>query len=103
RLERSNFTEQGEVLQILHPGVRSVARQRVRVHLFGQMRFHRIDPQFGWFDAGECQDVVSNDDVRLTQDRIRETHVDAEALAVKLARELALSAIAEAVVPPALE
>src|SRR5207253_3196072 len=41
--------------------------------------------------------------VRLTQDRIGEGHVDAEALTVDLAREPALSAIAEAVVPPALE
>jgi hypothetical protein len=65
------------------------------------MRFDRVEPQHWWLDAGECEDVVSDDDVRLTQDWVRESHVDAEALAVKLARELALSAIAEAVVPPA--
>ena len=54
-------------------------------------------------DAGECQDVFSHDDVRLAQERIREGHVDAEALAVDLASELALSAKAEAVLPRAVE
>jgi hypothetical protein len=65
------------------------------------MRFDRVDPQLRWLDAGECQDVFSDDDVRLTQDWIRKGHVDAEALAVDLAREPALSAVAEAVVPSA--
>src|SRR4051812_32894411 len=67
------------------------------------MRFDRVEPQLRWFDAGECQDVFSDDDVRLAQDRIREGHVDAEALPIELAREPALSAIAEAVLPRALE
>src|SRR5205807_3914555 len=49
------------------------------------------------------QDVFSHDDVRLAQDRIREGDVDAEALAVDLAGEPALSAIAEAVLSRAVE
>jgi len=53
--------------------------------------------------SGECEDVFSHDNVRLAQDRIRERQVDAEALVVDLAREPALSAIAEAVLPRALE
>jgi len=73
------------------------------VDLFGEMRFDRVEPQLRWLDTGERQDVFSDDDVRLAQDRIREGHIDAEALAVDLAGEPALSAIAEAVVPPALE
>src|SRR5437588_12299774 len=71
--------------------------------LFGEMRFNWVEPEFRWLDAGECQDVFSHDDVRLAQDRIREGHVDAEALAVDLASELALSAKAEAVLPRAVE
>src|SRR5207302_8495980 len=79
------------------------AWQRIGVHLFGEMRFNWVEPEFRWLDAGECQDVFSHDDVRLAQDRIREGDVDAEALAVDLAREPALSAIAEAVLPRAVE
>src|SRR6266446_997617 len=71
--------------------------------LLSMLLFNRVEPQFRWLDAGECENVFSDDDVRLAQERIREGHVDAEALAVDLARQPALSAIAEAVVPPALE
>ena len=102
-LERADCAEQHEIRQVLHPRVRTFARQRIGVHLFGEMRFNWIEPQFRWFDAGECQDVFSHDDVRLAQDRIRERDVDAEALAVDLAREPAHSAIAEAVLSRAVE
>ena len=67
------------------------------------MRLDRVEPHLRWFDAGECQEVFSDNDVRLTQHRIREGDVNAEALAVDLARQLAFSSIAEAVVPPALK
>jgi len=62
------------------------------------MSLDRVESQRRWCDSGECQHVLGDDDVGRTDDGITERNVDAEGLAVDLARELALGAEAQPVV-----
>ena len=65
------------------------------MELFGEMCLHWVEPKPRRLDSREREDVLADDDVRLSEHRVGECDVDTEALSVEPARQLALGAVAE--------
>jgi hypothetical protein len=86
-VQRLDAGEERDVGQVLDPGIRALSRHGVGVELLRDVRFERVYPERGGRDARETEDVVGDDDVGSTKDRIAECDVDSEWVALALSRK----------------
>jgi hypothetical protein len=91
-------SQQSAVGEVLHSPVWTTARHCVRVQLLCDVGLNRVQAQPGRRDAGERQHVFGYSHFGLTKDRIAESNIDAEGLALRLPGEPALSTESHAVV-----
>lgn len=89
RVQAAHRGKQRDVWEILDAGVWAVARQRIRVQLFGDMRDHRVHSDSRRLDARESQDISRLDEVRRANNRIAMRDIDSERIAIDFVGESA--------------
>lgn len=86
-VEDSSLGEEGDVWQVLDPGVFAFARERVGVQFLGDMGFARVDAQPRGGDAREREKVASVDLLGIPRQQVAERGIDSEWIAIRTARE----------------
>src|SRR5690606_29910510 len=90
--DRSRTGQQSDVRQIFDPRIRSLPRHGVRVQLFGDVRFNRIELELGWLNPSKAEVIAGLDHFDLADQWVTNGDVHSKGLAVKLSRQPALCA-----------